>query len=153
MSNTEQVYVTYIKSTPEKVWQAITNPEFTRQYWANENISDWKKGSPWKHATKEGLVRVAGEVLESNPPKRLSLSWADPNDPSLGTSRVSFDIAMSGPLVCLTVVHDQLQADGIMAGKVGGGWPRVLSGLKTFLETGEVLDIWAGKSDGCKPAA
>ena len=152
MSNTEQVYVTYIKSTPEKVWQAITTPEFTRQYWANENISDWKKGSSWKHATTEGVTRISGEVLESDPPKRLSLSWSDPNEAALGTSRVSFEIATFGELVQLTVVHDQLKADGIMAGKVGGGWPRVLSGLKTFLETGEVLDIWAGKSS-CSSAA
>ena len=67
----EFVYTTYIKATPEKVWQAITNPEFARQYWTNQNISDWKKGSEWKHTTADGKeIKIVGKVLESDPPKR-----------------------------------------------------------------------------------
>src|SRR5690242_9891889 len=75
----EFVYTTYIRTTPEKVWDAITKPEFARQYWANGNISDWKQGSEWKHVDeKTGKVRIVGKVLESTPPKRLVTSWASP---------------------------------------------------------------------------
>jgi len=153
MSN-EFVYTTYIRSTPEKVWQAITNPEFARQYWANGNISDWKKGSEWKHIDeKTGQVRIVGKVLEINPPKRLVLSWADPADKADG-SEVSFDIDTVGDMVRLNVVHGKFKADSSMKGKVSMGWPLVLSNLKSFLETGKAMDIWAWKATDCsKPTA
>jgi uncharacterized protein YndB with AHSA1/START domain len=136
------IYTTYIKTTPEKVWQAITNPEFTRQYWVNENISDWKKGSEWKHVTPEGGVKVVGKVLESNPPKRLVMSWAGVENKA-DESQVVFDISVVDDLVKLDVVHTKLSAD--MGGKVSGGWPLVLSSMKSFLETGKALDIMAFK--------
>ena len=85
MNSPEFVYTTYIRTTPEKLWDAITNPEFTRQYWGGYgNISDWKKGSKWKHVgdDEKHTVRVVGEVLESVPPKLLVLTWADPADPA-----------------------------------------------------------------------
>ena len=136
------IYTTYIKTTPEKVWQAITNPEFARQYWVNENISDWKKGSEWKHVTTEGSVKVVGKILESNPPKRLVMTWAAPENKA-DESQVAFDLAVVDDLVRLDVVHTKLSAD--MGSKVSGGWPLVLSSMKTFLETGKALDILAFK--------
>jgi uncharacterized protein YndB with AHSA1/START domain len=159
MTNAEFVYTTYIKTTPEKVWTAITNPEFTRQYWGYENMSDWKKGSEWHHINskdEQRVKKICGEVLESNPPNRLVLSWADPADARDKSkySRVSFQIDVIEDMVRLNVIHDNLEAGSEMARKISGGWPRVLSSMKSFLETGKALNIWAGHEQDCaKPAS
>jgi uncharacterized protein YndB with AHSA1/START domain len=147
MQTTELVYVNYIRTTPEKLWAAITNPEFARQYWGgHENHSDWKEGSEWKHVSDdEGRpVRVVGKVVESIPPKRLVLSWADPSDTE-DVSRVTFEIEPVADMVRLNVIHGDFQPGSIMSGKVSGGWPLVLASLKTYLETGKGLDIWGAK--------
>jgi uncharacterized protein YndB with AHSA1/START domain len=139
----KQVYTTLIRTTPKKLWEAITKPEFTRQYWAGvENVSDWKKGSKWEHigGDEKREVWITGKVLECNPPKRLVLSWADPDDLA-DKSRVTFEIEAIEDMVCLTVTHGNFKAGSTMAGKVSGGWPRVLSSMKSFLETGEGLNI------------
>jgi uncharacterized protein YndB with AHSA1/START domain len=146
MTNPEFIYTTYIKTTPEKVWTAITKPEFCRQYWGNENISDWKKGSEWKHinsADKNSGTFVCGEVLETNPPTRLVISWVAPEEKNdkAAHSRVTFDIEPIGDVVRLTVTHDKLIAGSEMASKISQGWPRVLSNMKTFLETGKAFDM------------
>jgi uncharacterized protein YndB with AHSA1/START domain len=148
-STTDFVYTTYIRSTPQKVWEAITNPEFARQYWGHENVcSDWKKGSDWKHVDgKTGQVRLVGKVLESNPPHRLVLSWADPANLS-DSSNVVYEIEAIQDVVRLNIVHGGFKEGSGMRGKVAGGWPLVLSNLKTFLEGGKVFDIWALKN--CK---
>ena len=97
MQKPKLVYTTYIRSTPKDVWAAITKPEFTRQYWGDmTNVGDWKKGSKWEHHNPEGEVWITGKVLESNPPKRLVLSWADPDDLA-DKSRVTFEIIRIGP--------------------------------------------------------
>ena len=137
------VYTTFIRSTPKKTWDAISNPKFTRQYWAGmANVSDWKKGSKWEHLSPEDEVWVTGEVVECTPPKRLVLTWADP-DNLKDKSRLTFEIEKVGDSVCLTVTHDQFQAGSTMAGKVSSGWPRVLSSMKSFLETGKGLNVFA----------
>jgi uncharacterized protein YndB with AHSA1/START domain len=149
-AKTEFVYVTYISSTPQKVWDAITTPEFTRQYWARNIVSDWKPGSKWDMENIDGsnTISVTGEILESRPPSRLVLSWVSPEN--LGnkgeTSRVTFEIEMFGEVVRLNVVHDQLWAGSEMAKGISGGWPMVLSGLKSFLETGKAPNIMSIKS-------
>ena len=146
MNNPDFVYTTYIKTTPEKVWEAITNPEFARQYWVHVNVSDWKKGSKWQHVSeKDNSILVTGEVLESVPPKLLVLSWASPSDLS-DQSRVTFEIEAIEDMVRLNVVHGDFIAGSTMATKVIAGWPRVLSSLKSMLETGKALDTWALKS-------
>jgi uncharacterized protein YndB with AHSA1/START domain len=147
MTKPEFVYTTYIKSTPEKVWAAITNPEFARQYWGGlENVSDWKRGSKWEHIARDEQdpVYVTGEVLESDPPKRLVLTWADP-DRLDDVSRVTMEIEPIKEMVRLTVIHGEFKPGSIMAPKIESGWPRVLSSMKSFLETGQGLDI-----RGCK---
>jgi uncharacterized protein YndB with AHSA1/START domain len=142
MKNPKLGYTLFIRSTPKKTWEAITKPEFTRQYWGElANVSDWKKGSKWEHVTKENETWIVGKVVESEPPKRLVLTWADP-DKLKDESRVSFEIEPVEDMVCLTVKHDHFKAGSKMAGKVAFGWPRVLSSLKTFLETGKGLNIF-----------
>jgi uncharacterized protein YndB with AHSA1/START domain len=139
----EFAYTTYIKSTPEKVWQAITTPEFTRQYSGHHYVSDWKKDSKWEMLrNKDMSVNVVGKVLESTPPKRLVLSWTEADKPS-DTSQVAFDIEMSGEMVRLSVTHSELS--DYMAVRISYGWPIVISGLKTLLETGHSLsEEWGG---------
>lgn len=142
MKQPELVYTTYIRSTPKKTWDAITKPEFTREYWGGlANVSDWKKGSKWEHMTKENEAWVLGKVVESAPPKRLVLTWADP-DLLKDESRVTFEIEAVEDMVCLVVTHDRFKTGSKMAEKVASGWPRVLSSLKSFLETGKGLNIF-----------
>jgi uncharacterized protein YndB with AHSA1/START domain len=146
MSN-EFVYVTYIYTTAQKVWDAITKPEFAKRYWVHTNVSDWKPGSRWEHQHGDGSgkVLIDGEVLESHPPRKLVITWTRP-DHSKEPSRVTFDIADYAPgLVCLTVTHDRLEHDEAMASSISGGWPKVLSNLKSLLETGKTENIWLTK--------
>jgi uncharacterized protein YndB with AHSA1/START domain len=141
MQKPKLVYTTYIRSTPKKVWDAITQPKFTRQYWGGlALVSDWKQDSTWDMATagEKPEIYTTGKVLESTPPKRLVLSWVDPENLK-DVSRVTYEIEIVKDAVCLTVTHDQFKARSTMPGRVNGGWPRVLSSLKSFLETGQGL--------------
>ena len=144
---TSFVYVTYIRSTPEKVFEAVIRPETARKYWGHENISDWQPGSKWEHvrADAERTVNIAGNVVEVTPPHRLVISWSAPADYATPEkhSRVTFEIVPYEGMVRLTVTHDELEAGSGMAAGVGKGWPRVLSSLKSFLETGEAIDVFA----------
>ena len=141
------VYVTYIAATPEKVFDAITKPELARRYWGHENVSDWTPGSKWEHvrANDERTVELVGKVVETSPPTRLVITWANASqaaDPD-AYSRVTFDIEPYDDMVRLTVSHDELQAGSGMANGIQKGWPVVLSSLKSFLETGRGLDVFA----------
>lgn len=146
---TSFVYVTYILSTPEKVFEAITKPELARRYWVHENVSDWKPGSKWEHvrANEERTVELVGEVVEVSPPSRLVITWANASQASdpAAYSRVTFDIEQQASSVKLTVTHDELEAGSGMAMGISRGWPIVLSSMKSFLETGQPIDIMAGK--------
>ena len=127
---TSFVYVTYIVSTPEKVFEAITKPEIARRYWGHENVSDWQPGSNWQHvrADAQRTLQLVGEVVEVTPPTRLVITWANASqagDPD-ATSRVSFDIAPYDDMVRLTVTHDELQAGSGMDKGIRQGWPIVL---------------------------
>lgn len=145
MSKSTFVYVTYIRSTPDKVFKALTDAEITRQYWGHENISDWKPGSGWKHRDpKSGAIRILGEVVESKPPERLVITWASPENADK-RSRVTFETETVADMVKLTVTHDDLEAGSEMDKGIRFGWPRVLSSLKSYLETGKPLDVWAMK--------
>lgn len=144
---TSFVYVTYIRSTPEKVFEAITRPEVARRYWGHENVSDWKPGSAWQHvrADAQRTVELVGQVVEVEPPTRLVITWANASqagDPA-AYSRVSFDLVPYEGMVRLTVTHHELQAGSGMAKGVQQGWPAVLSSLKSLLETGEGIDVFA----------
>lgn len=152
------VYTTYINATPEHVWRGLTDPAFTRRYWGTTLESDWAVGSPitWE---QQG-VRISDPdqvVLESDPYHRLAYTWhtctpqwaaANGIDDALlatlvaeGRSRVSFTIEPVDDLVQLTVVHEAAAADSTIIEMVSGGWPRVISALKTLLETDEVIRV------------
>src|SRR5262245_39447278 len=146
MSKPKFVYVTYIQSTPEQVFNALTDPELTKLYWVrHRNASDWNAGSTWQHQDYDdaSVVDIAGEVVERTPPSRLVITWAFPGD--LGnaakTSRVTFDVAPAMGAARLTVTHDELEPDSEMAKGVAAGWPMVLSSLKTLLESGAPLEM------------
>jgi uncharacterized protein YndB with AHSA1/START domain len=147
MGSDQFVYVTYIATTPEKLWKALLEGELTRKYWGHENVSDWKTGSRWQHVTSDAQrnVRVVGEVLESVPNRRLVMTWAEPADAAdrKRHTRVAMEIEPVGKMVRLTVTHDEFAPGSDMREKIARGWPRVLSSLKSFLETGRALDTWA----------
>ena len=136
------IYVTYIRTTPEKLWQALTTPEFTRQFWFGfHQETDWKKNSSWKLISSEGKVADSGEVLEVDPPRHLVLKWRNEFLPELkaeGFTRCTFDIEQNDGLVKLTVTHEA-EAAPTFIGKVSTGWPMILSSLKSLLETGQAL--------------
>lgn len=144
---TSFVYVTYIRATPEKVFEAITRPEIARRYWGHENVSDWKTGSDWQHvrANEARTVELVGKVVEVAPPKRLVITWANQSQASdpAAYSRVQFDIVEYEDMVRLTVTHDELIAGSGMAKGISQGWPAVLSSLKSLLETGQGIDVFA----------
>jgi len=140
-------YVTYIATTAETLWKALLDGEFTRQYWGHENVSDWEPGSEWEHRRADAArtVVVLGEVMAASAPSRLVITWADPRERGKKErhSRVTFDIETIGDMVRLTVTHEDLEAGSEMERKVSNGWPRVLSSLKSLLETGRPLNTWA----------
>ncbi|MEU8827663.1 metalloregulator ArsR/SmtB family transcription factor [Streptomyces sp. NPDC048636] len=135
------VYVIYIESTPEKVWQALTDADLTAAYWGHSNVSDWRAGSSWEHRRTDGsgIADVVGTVEESVPPTRLVTTWAAPGEePAAGPSRVTFAIEPYNEIVRLTVTHENL-ADEAEREAAAGGWAAVLSNLKSLLETGSPL--------------
>ena len=143
MTKESFVYVTYIVSTPEKVFEAITKPDLARRYWGHENVSDWKPGSKWEHvrANDTRAVELVGKVIEVSPPTRLVITWANASqaDDPASHSRVTFEIEEYDDMVRLTVTHDELEAGSGMAKGISKGWPVVLSSLKSFLETGRAI--------------
>lgn len=136
------VYVTYIESTPEKVWDALTDADLTAAYWGHSNVSDWRPGSRWAHVRNDGsgIPDVVGTVVESERPNRLVTTWAGPEEEGQGDthSRVTFDIQQHAEIVRLTVTHEDLPDESARS-EVSFGWPAVLSNLKSLLETGHVL--------------
>ncbi len=158
MKKPDYVYVTYIETTPRKLWQALTDTDLMREWWVDPvagcprmNVSDWKPGSRWAHARADGTgtVDIVGKVVENTPPSRLVLTWARPGDAEDDSkhSRVAFDLEPYGDgLVKLTLTHDLLESDPAMLSGISGGWPKVPSNLKTLLETGHALPRSASAS-------
>ena len=145
----EFVYVTYIRTTPAKQWEALTDPDFNRRYWFGIHCeSDYKPGASWTMVASDGTITDAGEVLEAEPGKRLVITWRHEMRPELkaeGYTRCSFDIAADGDTTKLTIIH-QIDRDGAkVIEAVSGGWPMILSSLKSLLETGTALEITSGR--------
>jgi len=143
MSQSKFVYVTYIRTTPEKLWHALTDPEFTRRYFC-ETWQDcaWQVGASWKLLIPDGRVADSGEVLEIDPPRRLVLSWRNEFKPELreeGYSRMTYLLEPAGSGVKLTVIHEIAKPDSKFIASISTGWPHILSSLKSLLETGKPL--------------
>ena len=140
-ANTTFVYVTYIRTTPERLWSALTTPEFMRQYWFDMHIeTDWKRGAPWRLLFRDGRVADAGSIVEIEPPKQLVLEWRNEWNPELkaeGYARCTMELEPVDRAVKLTVTHSIARPQSQLIEKVGGGWPKILSNLKSLLETGE----------------
>jgi uncharacterized protein YndB with AHSA1/START domain len=144
MADSRFVYVTYIRTTPEKLWRALLEPEFTRQYWVETwQECEWKTGSSWRLMIPDGRVGDSGEVTEIEPERKLVLSWRNDFIPEMreeGYSRMTYELEKLGDSVKLTVLHEIDVPDSKFIKSVSTGWPMLLSSLKSLLETGESLE-------------
>ncbi len=135
------VYVTFIRTTPERLWEALTEPRFTREYWFGTAVeSGWTQGSPWRLVGAGGLTDT-GEILEIDPPRRMVIRWQNEWKPELkaeGPGRCTIELEPVGRAVKLTITHEIDRPESMLIHAVSGGWPRVLSNLKSLLETGEI---------------
>jgi uncharacterized protein YndB with AHSA1/START domain len=141
MARSTFVYVTYIRTTPQRLWAALTtDTEFMKRYWFGVHCeSAWTAGSPWKMLSDEGNILDSGEILESDPPQRLVIRWQHQKMPELkaeGDSRCTMELEPSGPAVKLTITHTIEREPSKFISAVSGGWPKILSNLKSLLETG-----------------
>jgi uncharacterized protein YndB with AHSA1/START domain len=143
MPDSRFVYVTYIRTTPEKLWQALLEPEFTRQFWVGTwQECEWKPGASWRLMIPDGRVGDSGEVVEIEPGRRLVLKWRNEFRPELyaeGYSRMTYELEQMDDLVKLTIIHEMDQPGSKFIEAVSTGWPMILSSLKSLLETGESL--------------
>lgn len=143
MARSTFVYVTYIRTTPEKLWSALTDPEFMKQYWFGAHgESRWTTGSPWKLVFPDGRTADAGEIVEADPPRRLVIRWQNMWDPNLnaeGMSLCTLELEPTGPAVKLSITHSIDRDPSKFIEAVSGGWPKVIANLKSLLETGSAL--------------
>ena len=134
-------YVTFIRTTPERLWSAVTTPDFMKQYWFGSYIeTDWMPGSSWKLLFPDGRLADGGEIVEIDPPKRLVLKWRNEWKPELkaeGDSQLTMTLEPVDDAVKLTITHEMARAESKLIQAVSGGWPRILSNLKSLIETGE----------------
>ena len=142
MARSTFVYVTYIRTTPEKLWSALTDAEFIKQYWFGMHCeSEFTTGSPWKLVNDSGEVWDAGEIVEADPPRRLVIRWEHQMRPELkaeGASLCTMELVPAGQAVRLTITHSVERDGSKLVEAVSGGWPKILSNLKSLLETGAI---------------
>jgi uncharacterized protein YndB with AHSA1/START domain len=142
-ANSSYIYVTYIRTTPDKLWEALTTAEFMRKCWFGLHIdTDWLPGSPWKLVFPDGRIADTGEIVEIDRPRRIVLKWQHALRPELaaeGPARCAIDLEPQGDAVKLTITHTIERAESKLIEAVAGGWPRILSNLKSLIETGEIL--------------
>jgi uncharacterized protein YndB with AHSA1/START domain len=140
----EFIYVSYIETTPEKLWEALTSSDFTRRYWWDTRVvSDWKVGSPFS-LVLNGRTTDVGEILEAARPRRLSYTFRHILNEAARNerpSRVTFVLEPHGKLVKLTLTHEDFAEDSVVIDGISKGWPAIMSSLKSLLETGEALVI------------
>ena len=137
------VYVTYIRTTPDRLWSALTDSEFAPQYWLGVRVeADWKVGGAWKLSFADGRVADTGEIVAFEPEKRLGIRWRNEFRPELkaeGWSLCTMELEPVGEAVKLTVTHSIEREDSRFIEAVSGGWPQILSNLKSLLETGATV--------------
>jgi uncharacterized protein YndB with AHSA1/START domain len=141
--NSSFVYVTYIRTTPERLWLALISSDFARQYWRGAHPeADWRLGGSWKLIFPDGRVGDSGEIVAFEPSKRLSIRWRNEFKPEFtaeGWSLCTMEIEPVGDAVKLTVTHGMERESSKLIGAVSRGWPQILSNLKSLLETGSVV--------------
>ena len=143
MSKPEFVYVTYIETTPEKLWDALTDGNFTERYWFGVRLkSDWKVGSRFS-MMRDGAENDAGEVIEYDPPRRLSYTFVNLSEKYRGErpARATFVLEPYGEVVKLALTHEGFDEGSKMLPAISKGWPAILSNLKSMLETGRTLEV------------
>ena len=138
------VYVTYIRTTPEKLWSALTDDvEFMKQYWFGVHCeSNWTPGSSWRMVHADGSISDAGEIVEAEPPRRLVIRWQHQNKPEIkaeGESLCTMELEQSGTAVKLSITHTIEREPSTLINAVSGGWPKIISNLKSLLETGSAV--------------
>lgn len=142
MAKSTYVYVTYIRTTPEQLWSALTDAEFMKQYWFGMHAeSEWTAGSPWKLVAGDGQVYDAGNIVEAVPPRRLVIRWQHQNKPELkaeGASLCTMELEPTGTAIKLSITHTIECEPSQFIEAVSGGWPKVISNLKSLLETGAI---------------
>jgi len=142
MARSTFIYVTYIRTTPEKLWSALTDPEFMKRYWFGMHCeSPWTAGSSWKLVSPEGEVFDSGEIVEAVPPRRLVIRWHHRKKPELeaeGPSVCTMELERNGSAVKLSIMHTIDREPSKLIGAVSGGWPKIMSNLKSLLETGSI---------------
>ena len=144
MARSTFVYVTYIRTTPEKLWSSLTDDaEFMKQYWFGMHCeSQWTPGSAWKLVSVDGVIFDAGEIVEAEPPRRLVIRWQHQNRAELkaeGASLCTIELEPSGAAVKLAITHTIEREPSKLIEAVSGGWPKVVSNLKSLLETGSAV--------------
>jgi uncharacterized protein YndB with AHSA1/START domain len=146
MSKTAQssfVYVTFIRTTPERLWSALTSADFMKEYWFGSHLkTEWKVGAQWQLVYPDGRITDTGEIVELEPQKRLVLKWHNEFKPELkaeGDALCRIELEPAGDAVKLTITHTMDRPESKLIQAVSGGWPRVLSNLKSLLETGEIV--------------
>jgi uncharacterized protein YndB with AHSA1/START domain len=143
MDKSEFVYVTYIRTTPEKLWSALTSPDFMKEYWFGMHFeTDWKAGSSWRLVFPDSRIADTGEIVEIDPPRRLVLKWRNEFRPELkaeGAASCTIQLEPMADAVKLTISHVMDRSPSKLIQAVSGGWPRILSNLKSILETGDVV--------------
>jgi uncharacterized protein YndB with AHSA1/START domain len=142
MAKSTFVYVTYIRTTPQKLWSALTGAEFMKQYWFGMRCeSEWRPGSDWKIVSGEGKVYDSGEIIEADPPRRLVIRWQNQIRPELkaeGDSLCTMELEPTGSAVKLSITHTIEREHSKLIEAVSGGWPKVISNLKSLLESGAI---------------
>jgi uncharacterized protein YndB with AHSA1/START domain len=143
MASSRFVYVTYIRTTADQLWQALREPEFTKRYWAETwQECAWQVGSEWKIMIPDGRVGDRGEILELIPEQRLVLTWRNEFKPEMhaeGFSKLTIDLEPQDEMVKLSLIHEIDLPDSKLIEAVSSGWPMILASLKSLLETGESL--------------
>jgi uncharacterized protein YndB with AHSA1/START domain len=142
MARSTFVYVTYIRTTPQKLWSALTDAEFIKQYWFGMHCEcRFTAGSPWKLVSSDGQLFDDGEIVEAEPPRRLVIRWQHQNKPELkaeGASLCTMELEPSAGAVRLSITHTVERDPSKFIAAVSGGWPKVISNLKSLLETGSI---------------
>lgn len=154
MTRSTFVYVTYIRTTPQALWTALTDGEFMKQYWFGMHCeSEWTAGASWQLISGDGQVFDAGEIVEAEPPRRLVIRWQHQNRPELkaeGDSQCTIELEPVSTAVKLSITHTIGRDPSKLIEAVSGGWPKVISNLKSLLETGAIALQEPYPADGAR---